>query len=212
MVVRVRVGFLGCVFLLNTEDDRAAHNNSPSHNDGSSSRHTHSDLSKYIESPVADYACSCGRRVPPPTMHWVVPNSHVIAIDTPHFTGELAVHVRRLSYRADESHPSAPSAGSPLPIAPTLVPLVAWLENVRNVQARSPCLPFRAFTIVIPIPTHTRDSRQIFHTVRHFPLAPWYNNQNMFETNQAAYDALTYMIWMYYPKSNMWEWVSNPTP
>ncbi|KXS17715.1 hypothetical protein M427DRAFT_68230 [Gonapodya prolifera JEL478] len=121
MVVRVRVGFLGCVFLLNTEDDPATHNNSPSHNDGSSSRHTHSDLSKYIELPVSDYACSCGRRVPPPTMHWVVPNSHVIAIDTPHFSGELVVHVRRLAYRADESHPSAPrSAGSLHPTDSTL--------------------------------------------------------------------------------------------
>ncbi|KXS18769.1 hypothetical protein M427DRAFT_29651 [Gonapodya prolifera JEL478] len=46
-----------------------------------------------------------------------------------------------------------------------------------------------------------------------FPVranAPWYNNyMYIIETNKAAYDSLTYMIWMYYPKNNMWEWVSN---
>ncbi|KAI9197288.1 uncharacterized protein BJ171DRAFT_520490 [Polychytrium aggregatum] len=47
-----------------------------------------------------------------------------------------------------------------------------------------------------------------------FPVvaaSPWYNNyMYLIETNPDAYNALTYLVFMYYPNQNMWEWVSAP--
>ncbi|KAJ3343333.1 hypothetical protein HDU93_008697 [Gonapodya sp. JEL0774] len=118
MVVRIRVGYLGCVFPLNSESDHTLNlgDAAQSPTVPSTSRHTHTDLAKYVDGPTSQYACTCSRTLPPPTIHWSVPNSRVIAIDTPHFSGELVIRIRRFAYKSGEEHPASPKGhGNPHP-------------------------------------------------------------------------------------------------